>query len=115
LESIVVKPTRPRRQEPQQSWWQPGLCASVPAVMLWIVARLPAGILDGAVGGHPLPVLLNHIGDTLFVAGWLASGLWLWLGRRHPAAAPRAAEAGSPAPPSTATPAGTPGPHPGAQ
>lgn len=79
----MVKPFRPRRTEPRQHWWQPGLYASVPAVMLWIAARLPAGLLDGAIGVYPLPLLLNHVGDTVFVAGWLASGLWLWLGRGH--------------------------------
>lgn len=117
----MVKPIRPRPTEPRQScWWQPGLCASVPAVMLWIAARLPAGLLDGAIGGHPLPMLLNHIGDTLFVAGWLASGLWLWLERSRPAAMPgappasSAAPSASPAGPSASSAAPTPEPRPGA-
>ncbi|TXI86620.1 MAG: hypothetical protein E6Q40_06175 [Cupriavidus sp.] len=69
---------------PHALWWQPGVYGSGPAVLLWIAARLPAGLL-AAVFGHPAAAaLLNHAGDTVFVTGWLASAAWLWFTRKHP-------------------------------
>jgi len=59
--------------------------ASLPAVALWSLARLPADWLAG-LGGPHLAAILNHLGDTLFLAGWLFSGLRLWLTRRRPEA-----------------------------
>ena len=46
------------------------------------------------------PDSLAHVGDTLFVIGWTASGALMWHGRRHVAhdaevTAPAATEAGS--------------------
>ncbi|AOY92423.1 hypothetical protein BKK79_12010 [Cupriavidus sp. USMAA2-4] len=81
----MAKRTPPWLKLPLAHWWQPGLFASLPAVALWTIARLPADLL-AALGGSTLSALLNHAGDTLFVAGWLLSGLRLWTSRRRPAA-----------------------------
>jgi len=87
MEISVVQRT-PRRQERPASihahWWQPGVYASIPAVALWIIARLPTDTLAGVFGTTAAPLWFNHAGDTIFVAGWLASAAWLWIGRRRP-------------------------------
>lgn len=83
--NIVFKPHAPLHALPHALWWQPGVYGSGPAVVLWIVARLPADTL-AAVFGTPLaPALFNHAGDTVFVTGWIASTLWLWFTRKKPA------------------------------
>ncbi|WP_116293753.1 hypothetical protein [Cupriavidus taiwanensis] len=66
-------------------WWQPGVYGSLPAVALWILARLPAGLLLTVTGMPAVAAWLNLAGDTVFVAGWVASALLLWLTRRRPA------------------------------
>ncbi|SOY40881.1 hypothetical protein [Cupriavidus taiwanensis] len=71
-------------------WWQPGVYGSVPAVALWILARLPAGLLLSVTGMAALPAWLNRAGDTVFVAGWVASALLMWIMRRRPAPDPPA-------------------------
>ncbi|MFS8976598.1 hypothetical protein PO002_19175 [Cupriavidus necator] len=76
---------RPGRHVPFLThWWQPGVYGSVPAVALWIVARLPAGLLVSLTGTAQAAAWLNHAGDTVFVTGWAASALLLWLTRRRP-------------------------------
>ncbi|MGO4329701.1 hypothetical protein AB4Z48_06205 [Cupriavidus sp. 2TAF22] len=87
---MVKRPARSPRL-PHANWWQPGVYASGPAVLLWIAARIPAPWLAGFLNFPAATALLNHCGDTLFVTGWLASALWLWLTRkRDPAeSAPR--------------------------
>ena len=87
---------------PHALWWQPGVYGSGPAVLLWIVARLPADTL-AAVFGTPLaPALFNHAGDTVFVTGWIASALWLWFTRKRPA--PPAQQDALPTVPDTSQP-----------
>ncbi|WP_427311754.1 hypothetical protein [Cupriavidus sp. H39] len=66
-------------------WWHPGVYGSVPAVALWILARLPAGLLLSVTGMPAAPAWLNLGGDTVFVTGWIASALLLWFTRRRPA------------------------------
>lgn len=76
---------RPGRHVPFLShWWQPGVYGSVPAVALWILARLPDGLLVSLTGTAQASAWLNHAGDTVFVTGWAASALLLWLARRRP-------------------------------
>lgn len=70
-------------------WWQPGVYGSVPAVALWIAARLPAQWLWSLAGQPDAAEWLNQAGDTVFVAGWAGSALMLWLGRHRPAPAAR--------------------------
>lgn len=78
---------RPGRHVPFLShWWQPGVYGSVPAVALWILARLPDGLLVSLTGNAQASAWLNHAGDTVFVTGWAASALLLWLARRRPPA-----------------------------
>lgn len=72
---------------PHALWWQPGVYGSGPAVLLWIVARLPAEMLADAFGTPLASALLNHAGDTVFVIGWLSSAAWLWFTRKRPAPA----------------------------
>lgn len=91
LERTVVQRTsrRPARLAPiRLLWWQPGVYASVPAVVLWIVARLPADFLGSLFGSPAASPWLNHAGDTVFVTGWVASAAWLWFTRRRPPPAP---------------------------
>ncbi len=64
-------------------WWRPGVYGTGPAVLLWIVARLPAGWLMWALHSVYGPAWVNTAGDTVFVAGWLASAALLWAGRRE--------------------------------
>ncbi|WP_354682759.1 hypothetical protein [Cupriavidus necator] len=76
---------RPGRHVPYLShWWQPGVYGSVPAVALWIVARLPGALLVALSGSAQAAGWLNHAGDTVFVTGWGASALLLWITRRRP-------------------------------
>ncbi|WP_354675206.1 hypothetical protein, partial [Cupriavidus alkaliphilus] len=77
-------------------WWQPGVYGSMPAVALWILARLPAGLLLSVTGMPAAAAWLNLAGDTVFVAGWVASALLLWLTRR-PTAPVRSPDAATPA------------------
>ncbi|NUO86997.1 MAG: hypothetical protein HOQ37_12960 [Cupriavidus sp.] len=85
------KPRRAGRHNPiPGQWWQPGVYGSMPAVALWILARLPAGLLLSVTGMPAAAAWLNRAGDTVFVAGWVASALLLWLTRRRPAPAPSA-------------------------
>ncbi|SOZ14616.1 conserved hypothetical protein [Cupriavidus taiwanensis] len=74
-------------------WWQPGVYGSLPAVALWILARLPAGLLLTVTGMPAVAAWLNRAGDTVFVAGWVASAVLLWLSRHRPAPAVDAAPA----------------------
>lgn len=83
LEKIVAERPSHRPGLPRAHWWQPGVYGSVPAVLLWILARLPADLLTGVFGHPAIPTILNHAGDTVFVAGWLASAAWLWFTRRR--------------------------------
>lgn len=69
---------------PHALWWQPGVYGSGPAVLLWIIARLPADMLAEAFGTPFASAFINHAGDTIFVTGWLASGAWLWFTRKRP-------------------------------
>lgn len=69
---------------PHALWWQPGVYGSGPAVLLWIIARLPADLLTDVIGTPYASILLNHAGDTVFVVGWLASAAWLWFTRKRP-------------------------------
>jgi hypothetical protein len=108
---VTRKPRRPGRHRPIPShWWQPGVYGSVPAVALWILARMPVGLLLFVTGMPAAPAWLNQAGDTVFVAGWAASALLLWLTRRRPAAdapapaAPAAAHASPDAAPESAQP-----------
>ncbi|SPR98584.1 hypothetical protein [Cupriavidus taiwanensis] len=81
-------------------WWQPGVYGSMPAVALWILARLPAGLLVSVTGMPAAAAWLNRAGDTVFVAGWVASALMLWLMRRRPASVrSAAAESAAESPP----------------
>ena len=94
LENTVVKRTAHRPLLPHANWWQPGVYASGPAVLLWIAARLPAPLLVDAFNTPDAPALLNHVGDSVFVAGWVGSALWLWLTRQRPDAPEPQQEAG---------------------
>ena len=83
--TTVAKRTSHDPTLPHALWWQAGVYGSGPAVLLWIVARLPAEILNILFGNAPsAAVLFNHAGDTVFVTGWLASAVWLWFTRRRP-------------------------------
>ncbi|MHA6895663.1 hypothetical protein ACQUJT_16485 [Ralstonia pseudosolanacearum] len=64
-------------------WWQPGVFASAPAIFLWVCSQLPADMLGNLFHAGTAPESLTHVGDTLFVVGWTASGVLLWHGRRH--------------------------------
>lgn len=64
-------------------WWQPGVFASAPAVFLWICAELPPDMLGAIFHAGTSPESLRHVGDTLFVVGWTASGVLMWHGRRR--------------------------------
>lgn len=64
-------------------WWQPGVFASAPAIFLWVCAELPPEMLGAVFHAGTSPDSLMHVGDTLFVIGWTASGALLWHGRRH--------------------------------
>lgn len=68
---------------PHALWWQPGVYGSGPAVLLWIIARLPADLLADVFGTPYASALFNHAGDTVFVVGWLASAAWLWFTRKR--------------------------------
>jgi len=83
----VSKRFDPLHALPHTLWWQPGVYGSGPAVLLWIVARLPADMLADVFGTPLAPALLNHAGDTVFVIGWLSSAAWLWFTRKRPAPA----------------------------
>lgn len=82
----MVKRTAHRTWLPHANWWHPGVYASGPAVLLWIAARLPAPWLTDLFNAPGAAALLNHCGDTVFVAGWVGSALWLWLTRQRPEA-----------------------------
>jgi len=64
-------------------WWQPGVFASAPAIFLWICAELPPDMLGAIFHAGTSPESLKHVGDTLFVIGWTASGALMWHGRRR--------------------------------
>lgn len=64
-------------------WWQPGVFASAPAIFLWVCAELPPDMLGAVFHVGTSPESLMHVGDTLFVVGWTASGVLLWHGRRR--------------------------------
>ncbi|CAM3137089.1 hypothetical protein [Cupriavidus taiwanensis] len=105
-------PRRAGRHNPIPGhWWQPGVYGSMPAVALWILARLPAGLLLSVTGTPAAPAWLNGAGDTVFVAGWVTSALLLWLTRRRPAPAvsAEAVPAKPPKPESRATEPALPG------
>ncbi|MBP0631919.1 hypothetical protein [Cupriavidus sp. AcVe19-1a] len=95
-DSVVPNPLRRpgRRFLLPAHWWQPGVYGSVPAVALWISARLPAQWLWSLAGQPDASEWLNQAGDTVFVAGWAGSALMLWLGRHRPPppASPEAAD-----------------------
>ncbi|CCF96874.1 hypothetical protein B7R78_0009930 [Ralstonia solanacearum] len=74
-------------------WWQPGVFASAPAIFLWVCAQFPADMLGNLFHAGTSPDSLTHVGDTLFVVGWTASGVLLWHGRRR--IEPQATEAAS--------------------
>lgn len=83
--TTVAKRTPHDPTLPHALWWQAGVYGSLPAVLLWIVARLPAEILNMLFGNaSTAAALFNHAGDTVFVTGWLASAVWLWFTRRRP-------------------------------
>ncbi len=105
-ENIVVKRTARSPRLPHANWWRPGVYASGPAVLLWIAARLPAPWLADLFNLPNVAALLNHGGDTVFVAGWLASAAWLWFTRRRDAAPqdPRQSQADAAAEPHDHTP-----------
>ncbi|MBY4896061.1 hypothetical protein [Cupriavidus sp. AU9028] len=65
------------------TWWHAGVYCSAPAVFLWIVAHLPAEMVQHLFRGHAMPVVLNQLGDVLFVCGWAISGILLWGTRRR--------------------------------
>lgn len=93
-------PRRAGRYNPiPRQWWQPGVYGSMPAVALWILARLPAGLLLSVTGMPAAPAWLNRAGDTVFVSGWVASAVLLWLTRRRLAPAPSACAETVPASP----------------
>ena len=98
---------------PHALWWQPGVYGSGPAVLLWIVARLPADVLADIFGTPYAPALLNHAGDTVFLVGWLASAAWLWFTRKRPAPAAPSATLDLGAPTQTPPAAHPPGHHAG--
>lgn len=75
-------------------WWQAGVFASAPAIFLWACAQLPADMLGNLFHAGTSPDSLMHVGDTLFVVGWTASGVLLWHGRRR--IAPQVTETASP-------------------
>ncbi|WP_265921891.1 hypothetical protein [Cupriavidus nantongensis] len=91
-----------RRHRIPGQWWQPGVYGSLPAVALWILARLPAGLLLSVTGMPAASAWLNRAGDTVFVAGWVASAVLLWLSRHRPA--PAAESALAPPGPAEAAP-----------
>lgn len=64
-------------------WWQPGVFASAPAIFLWMCAELPPDMLGAIFHAGTSPESLKHVGDTLFVIGWTASGVLMWHGRRR--------------------------------
>lgn len=64
-------------------WWQPGVFASAPAIFLWICAELPPDMLAAIFHAGTSADSLKHVGDTLFVIGWTASGALMWHGRRR--------------------------------
>lgn len=64
-------------------WWQPGVFASALAIFLWICAELPPDMLGTIFHAGTSPDSLRHVGDTLFVIGWTASGALMWGGRRR--------------------------------
>jgi hypothetical protein len=99
--SVVPRiPRRHRRPAPISAhWWRPGAYASAPAVALWIGARVPATVLATIFGTPGVSYWLNRAGDTIFVAGWLASAALLWLSRRRPARPPQAEPDAAPTPP----------------
>lgn len=70
-------------------WWRPGVYAVVPAVFLWIVARLPAELLVWALHDVKAPAWVNSAGDTVFVVGWVTSGVLLWMEGHRPPPEPR--------------------------
>lgn len=82
----MAKRFDPLHALPHALWWQPGVYGSGPAVLLWIIARLPAETLQAVFGIPYASALFNHAGDTVFVTGWLASAAWLWFTRKRPAA-----------------------------
>ncbi|RLK29177.1 hypothetical protein C7417_5556 [Cupriavidus plantarum] len=89
--TTVAKRTPHDPTLPHALWWQAGVYGSLPAVLLWIVARLPAEILYLLFGNAmTAAALFNHAGDTVFVTGWLASAVWLWFTRRRPHGRPAA-------------------------
>ena len=75
METSQVQATHP--------WWQPGVFASAPAIFFWVCAELPPDMLGAIFHAGTSPDSLMHVGDTLFVIGWTASGVLLWHGRRH--------------------------------
>ncbi|WP_296227868.1 hypothetical protein [Ralstonia sp. UBA689] len=86
-------------------WWQPGVFTSAPAIFLWVCAQLPADMLGAIFHVGTSPDSLMHVGDSLFVIGWTASGALLWHGRRRvthdtevtaPAVAPEVAPVAQP-------------------
>lgn len=64
-------------------WWQPGVFASAPAIFLWMCAELPPDMLGAIFHAGTSPDSIKHVGDTLFVIGWTASGALMWHGRRR--------------------------------
>jgi hypothetical protein len=79
-----MEPGRPARRVPAvRPWWYLGALASAPAVLLWMLARMPAGWLALFPHDAALPLWLNRAGDALFVAGWLASAASLWRLRKR--------------------------------
>ncbi|AXV77720.1 MULTISPECIES: hypothetical protein [Ralstonia solanacearum species complex] len=86
-------------------WWQPGVFASAPAIFLWACAQLPADMLGNLFHAGTSPDSLTHVGDTLFVVGWTASGVLLWHGRRR--VVPQVTETASPGAAVDTVPGGT--------
>jgi len=70
-------------------WWRPGVYTAVPAVLLWIVARLPAELLVWALHNVKAPAWINSAGDLVFVLGWATSAVLLWLEGHRPPPEPR--------------------------
>ncbi len=95
----MAKQFDPPHALPHALWWQPGVYGSIPAVLLWIVARLPAETLASAFGIPYAAALFNHAGDTVFVTGWVASAVWLWFTRKKPDTVARRAADADKAPP----------------